>query len=89
MKVRVVIDDAGRIEIPRAMRDELCLRPGDVIAVELRDGELLLRPAREFAALSQEQGVWVLTSGEPLPASPTELLEEDRKQQETRSIEGD
>jgi AbrB family looped-hinge helix DNA binding protein len=89
MKENVVIDEAGRIEIPRAMRDDLRLQPGDVINMELRDGELLLRSAREFAALSQEQGVWVLTTAEPLPASPAELLEEDRKQQETKSIEGD
>jgi AbrB family looped-hinge helix DNA binding protein len=77
------------VEIPRAMRDELRLRPGDVITLELRDGELLLRPAREFAAFSKEHGVWVLTTAGPLPASPTELLEEDRKRQETKSIEGD
>jgi len=89
MTFRVTLDEAGRIEIPRAMRHELRLRPGDVIVVELRDGELLLRAAREFGALSQEQGVWVLTTAEPLPASPTELLEEDRKHQEMKSIEGD
>ena len=38
------IDNAGRIVIPKAMRDQLGLTAGRQIQVELRDGKLELEP---------------------------------------------
>ena len=71
MKYRVTVDEAGRISIPESVLDELDLKPGDAIEIERSGEALLLRPVPETPRLTKEQGVWVLNTGEPVPASAT------------------
>ncbi len=35
-----------QITLPKSARDDLCLDEGDLLAVQVRDGELVLRPQR-------------------------------------------
>jgi len=39
-----VLDEEGRVKLPREVLDELGLRPGQELLVELRGREILLRP---------------------------------------------
>jgi AbrB family transcriptional regulator (stage V sporulation protein T) len=43
--MKVSIDRLGRVVVPKAIRDRLQLRGGEVLDVEERDGVIELRPA--------------------------------------------
>ena len=63
MTTRLTVDKAGRIVIPKPLRDELRLEPGDGLQLE-RDGDrIILRPVREAIPIRKEHGVWVYRSG--------------------------
>jgi AbrB family looped-hinge helix DNA binding protein len=82
MNTRLVIDDAGRVVIPKPLREELQLEPGDTLEMESSGEQITLRPVRGTGSLTKEHGVWVFYSGQPLPASATDdlldLLREER-----------
>src|ERR1700731_3564605 len=59
MSTIVTLDKAGRVVIPKTLRDELRLIPGDTLALE-SDGDLLmLRPVRSSSPLRKKRGIWV------------------------------
>jgi AbrB family looped-hinge helix DNA binding protein len=82
MNTRLVIDKAGRVVIPKPLREELQLEPGDALEMESTGEQITLRPVRGTGPLTKEHGVWVFHSGQPLPASATDemldLLREER-----------
>jgi AbrB family looped-hinge helix DNA binding protein len=43
MNTTVNMDKAGRIVLPKLVRDELQLSPGDVLEMELSDDRIVLR----------------------------------------------
>lgn len=42
--MKTAIDAAGRIVVPKALRDELGLKPGRPLAITSRDGALVIEP---------------------------------------------
>ena len=84
MIARLVLDKAGRIVIPKPLRDELHLAPGDSIEIESTGEQITLRPVRVTSPLTKEQGVWVFRSGVPLTESATDdMLEVIRRERDT------
>jgi len=71
MNTTVVIDRAGRVVIPKPLRDELRLEAGDTLELESEGERVTLRPVRSSAPLRKERGVWVFGTGEPLSAAET------------------
>ena len=69
MNARLTIDVAGRVVIPKPLRDELDLSPGDSLELESVGERITLRPIRMTAPLVKEQGVWVFRTGQPLAAA--------------------
>jgi len=69
MSTRLTMDSAGRVVIPKPLRDQLDLAPGDTLELETSGESLTLRPTRGTAPLSKEKGVWVFRTGQLLPAS--------------------
>lgn len=83
MNIRLTIDKAGRVVIPKPLRKELHLEPGDSLEMESAGELITLRPVRGTGPLSKEHGVWVFHSGQPLPATATdEMLEQLREERE-------
>ncbi len=83
MNTRLTIDKAGRVIIPKPLREELHLEPGDSLEVESAGEQITLRPVRGTGPLTKEHGVWVFHSGAPLPASATdELLQKMREERD-------
>jgi len=67
--MKLNIDKAGRIVLPKPMRDELRLEPGDALEIERSGEEIILRPSRGEGQLRKKHGVWVYRAGEPLSAA--------------------
>lgn len=79
MSTRVRLDNAGRVVIPKPVRDELGLAPGDTLALESDGLRVTMQPVRSESALRKEQGVWVFRNGRPIQARETDrVLEEAR-----------
>jgi len=68
MVTTITIDKAGRVVLPKPVRDELQLGPGDSIELESSEDRVILRPARGKGRMYKKQGVWVFDSGAPLEA---------------------
>ena len=87
MNTRLVIDKAGRIVIPKPLRKELQLEPGDTLELESGGEQITLRPARGTGPIRNEHGIWVLHTGEPLPASATDdLLRQIREERDLSNL---
>lgn len=83
MNTRLIIDKAGRVVIPKPVREELHLEPGDSLEMESAGERITLRPVRGTGPLSKEHGVWVFHSGQALPASATdEMLRKIREERD-------
>jgi AbrB family looped-hinge helix DNA binding protein len=77
MTTKLTLDQAGRVLIPKALRQELHLGPGDALELESEGDEIRLRPVRPKALLKKENGVWVY-QGEPSDNSITDLIDRGR-----------
>lgn len=72
MGTRLTLDKAGRIVIPKSVRDELQLGHGDALELEFVGEEITLRPVRGTVPLTKERGVWVFRTGQPLSVATTD-----------------
>ena len=83
MNSRLIIDRAGRVVIPKPLRDELHLQPGDTLEMESTGEQITLRPVRGTGPLTKEHGVWVFHTGQPLPPCATdEVLQQIREERD-------
>ncbi len=72
MRSKVPLDRAGRVVLPKTLRDDLRLSPGDTLDLTVKGDEVTLRPRRVATPLQKERGVWVFRTGKPLTADETE-----------------
>lgn len=87
MKATVTIDKAGRVVLPKTLRDELHLGPGDTLDLMVEGERVMLRPRRAVPPLQRERGVWVFRIGEPITAAETrEALRSIREQRARRAV---
>ena len=78
MTTRLTLDRAGRLMIPKSLRQELHLGPGDTLQLESEGDQITIRPFRPEALLKKEQGVWVY-QGEATHASIPDLIDRERE----------
>ena len=87
MNTRLIIDKAGRVVIPKPLREELHLEPGDALEMESAGEQITMRPVRGTGPLTKEHGVWVFHTGQPLPASATdEMLQQIREERDLANL---
>ncbi|PYT78786.1 MAG: hypothetical protein DMG40_19085 [Acidobacteria bacterium] len=55
----ISLDKAGRVVLPKDLRDKLRLEAGDELMVEEAGEQIILRPVRTQPTLKKERGVWV------------------------------
>lgn len=79
MNAKVTIDSAGRLVLPKPMRDALRIGPGDTLDVESDDDRLVLSPVRVRPELQKKQGIWTYRSGSPANAAIPDLIDSARK----------
>jgi len=77
MTTKISLDKGGRVVLPKSLRKDMHLEPGDTLVLE-RDGErITLRPVRPEAPLQKELGIWVY-QGESNDVSIPELIDRER-----------
>ena len=59
MKDAITIDSAGRIVLPKPLRERFRLRAGSRLEIEIHDDHLTLRPLGQRPMLRDEGGWWV------------------------------
>ena len=78
----ISLDKAGRVVLPKDLRDKLQLEAGDELLVEETGEHIILRPVRAQATLKKECGVWVYQGergAEPSNESLPDLIDAVRE----------
>jgi AbrB family looped-hinge helix DNA binding protein len=88
MNTTVTLDKAGRVVIPKSLRDELHLEPGDTLELESEGERVTLRPVRSQSPLRKEQGVWVFRGSKKLAAASTDSVLQQLRQERDRDNGG-
>jgi AbrB family looped-hinge helix DNA binding protein len=74
--MRGTIDAAGRIVVPKPLRDALGVKPGQPLELEVRDGRLEIEIAPVPMRLKYGRRGPVAVPAEPLPVLTAELVRE-------------
>jgi len=83
MNTTLTVDKAGRVVLPKPVRDEMQLRAGDSLELESSEDRIVLRPRRGESGLRKKQGIWVFRTGEPISAEATDgILRQIRRERE-------
>ncbi|MGH7812500.1 MAG: AbrB/MazE/SpoVT family DNA-binding domain-containing protein [Candidatus Binataceae bacterium] len=88
MNATVTLDKAGRVVIPKPMRDEMRLGPGDALELEAEGDRMTLRPGRCASRLRKERGIWVFDSGGPTAADDAVSAIREARERRDRHILG-
>ena len=80
MTATLTLDKAGRIVIPKTLRDELQLGTGDSLELESHGDQITLRPIHSSMPIQKEDGIWVYRSGQPCNLSIRDLIEQGREE---------
>ena len=81
--MNTTIDSAGRIVVPKAIRDQLGFRAGTRLRLRVREGRLELEPEPAAIRLEQRDEGLVATSDDELPMLDTDdvraVIEQQRR----------
>lgn len=74
----ITIDAAGRLVIPKAVRDAAGILPGTPLEVSLRDGRVEIAPAPLAVEIRVVDGVAVAYTSESIPTLPAGVVAQTR-----------
>jgi AbrB family looped-hinge helix DNA binding protein len=77
--MRTTIDSAGRLVIPKDIRQQAGLRPGMPLDVRVRDGRIEIEPAPLKVKLEKRGRLLVAVPQEPVRPLLHETIEETRR----------
>lgn len=72
------IDAAGRLVIPKAVRDAAGIQPGTLLDVRFRDGRIEIEPVPLDVRVDMIGGVAVASPREPVPVLSSDTVENTR-----------
>ena len=88
MTTTVTLDKAGRVVIPKTLRDELRIEAGDKLELETEGERVTLRPIRSSPRLRKEHGIWVMHTGQKITQADTNKVLQDIREQRSRDFLG-
>lgn len=74
------IDKAGRVILPKPLRDRLGLREGSDLDLQETAEGVLLKPAERRPSMVKKQGLWVHTGKLPPGFNAVEAIRDDREE---------
>jgi AbrB family looped-hinge helix DNA binding protein len=87
MNATTTIDKAGRLVVPKQMRDSLHLKAGDELEIESSEEGLYLKPKVKPAVMKKKDGIWVIESGGRITNEMVnETLRQVREEREQRIL---
>ncbi|HEY7352147.1 MAG TPA: AbrB/MazE/SpoVT family DNA-binding domain-containing protein [Terriglobales bacterium] len=87
MNATLTLDKAGRVVLPKAIRQELQIEPGDSLELEATEDQIVLRPARGNGRMKKVRGVWVFHSGHPMaPELAKKAVEKVRRERDRKVL---
>jgi AbrB family looped-hinge helix DNA binding protein len=78
MSAKVTIDRAGRVVLPKKVRDSMRLSPGTTLELQSEGEQITLKPVRPQATLRKESGIWVF-QGPQINAPIADLIDQARE----------
>lgn len=88
MNATVTIDKAGRLVLPKSIREALRIGPGDALEIKSAEDRIVLSPVRTHSGLQKEQGVWIYRAGKTTNISIPDLTDQERSRR-TRGLLSD
>jgi len=73
------IDKAGRVILPKPVRDRLGLRAGSDLEIEETAEGIVLKPAERRPSMIRKQGLWVHTGKVPEGYDIVQAIKDDRE----------
>ena len=87
MNTTLTIDKAGRVVLPKPVRDQMQLSAGDSLVLDSAEDRIVLRPVRGNAGMRQKDGIWVFRTGQPVTtASVNETIRRVREERERAAL---
>ena len=87
MITTVTIDKAGRLVLPKTMREALHLKAGATLEIQQEGDVITLRPAQTKTTLRRKNGFWVFdTGGQITTEIVNQTLAEIRREQDRRIL---
>jgi AbrB family looped-hinge helix DNA binding protein len=88
MNATIEIDKAGRIVVPKKLRDALHLVPGTRLRIERSGDRLVLEQASLGPQLIKKGGMWVVSGVQSTEVDISELTRQGYAEREARILEG-
>ncbi len=86
MNTTITIDKAGRVIIPKVLRDEWHLEPGDSLSLEAENGSARLQPVRN-GRMVKKGNFWVFKGGGSLTLEMiNETIKKMRDERDRRNM---
>ncbi len=60
--MQIVLDKSGRMVLPKAVRDDFALEPGDLLDLQEHADCIVLRPVNQRSAVKSKNGLLVVSS---------------------------
>ncbi len=87
MSITITIGKAGRIVVPKEIRDSLGLHEGSRLKLEIQGGKLQAEPEPDPVEIDTKDGFPVLRSGSPLKrGSVVKAIKADRDSRDQRVL---
>lgn len=80
MNATAEIDKAGRLVVPKKMRDALHLVPGTRLTLIQKGDAIVLQTEAKPRGLYRKNGILVYDSGRPVPPDAVNWIEENRQE---------
>lgn len=86
--MHVTIDKAGRIVVPKALRERFGLREGSEIEIEESSEGILLKPEAQQGGLVRDKHGRLVFTGRPVGKINWDRLVDDMREERIRKIGG-
>ena len=83
------VDKAGRVVLPKTVRDELKIEAGDTLELESDGERVMLRRSLPSSRRYKKRGIWVFRSGQPMPAGLTDKVLHEIREQRDKDVRGE